>query len=415
MSATPTTQPPPALSHSALSALRFKNFRLYFIGQVISLSGTWMQSVAQGWLVYHLTQSELALGIVACAAGLPALLLSPVAGVVVERWPRRSILIYAQTGQMILAFVLAALTATNTVQVWHIVLLAFLLGVTNAVDAPARQIIIKDMVGAENLPSGIALNAIINNASRVVGPAVAGLVLTQIGPTWCFFVNGLSFLAAILMLVVIHVQTLVVKHAQFAPMARLREGVAFARHHATLRTLLLMTVVASLFTGNINTLLPAYADTVLHSPKEGFAALSTATGAGAVLAAMLIPVFGRRFGRGWVVTVMGAFTLLSGVVVALTSDLTMATVFMAINGFALIMQFTTVNTLIQSEVPDEFRGRVLSLYTLSWFGLSPFGALILGVVAQGIGAPAAILIYTLIGGVLGGYVVLRSRATRQLW
>jgi len=315
----------------------------------------------------------------------------------------------------VLAFVLAALTATNAVQVWHIVLLAFLLGVTNAVDAPARQIIIKDMVGAENLPSGIALNAIINNASRVVGPAVAGIVLTQIGPAWCFFVNGLSFLAAILMLAVIHVQTLAVKHAQFAPIARLREGVAFTRRHPTLRPLLLMTVVASLFTGNINTLLPAYADTVMHSPKEAFAALSTAVGVGAVIAAMLIPVFGRRFGRGWVVTVMGAFTLLSGLVVAFTGDLRVATVCMAVHGFALIMQFTTVNTLIQSEVPDEFRGRVLSLYTLSWFGLSPFGALILGVVAQAIGAPAAILIYTVLGGVLGGYVVLRSRETRQLW
>jgi MFS family permease len=371
--------------------------------------------VAQGWLVYHLTQSELALGIVACAAGVPALILSPVAGVMVERIPRRNILIFSQIYQMILAFVLAFLTATNMVQVWHIIVLAFLLGIINAIDAPARQTIIKDMVGTENLPSGIALNAIMFNASRVVGPAAAGIALTQLGPAWCFFVNGLSFLAVIFMLIIIKVQTLVAKNDQFAPLARLREGLAFARHHATIRPLLLLAINASLFTVNISTLLPAFADTVLHSPKEGFAALSTATGIGAVIAAMLIPIAGRRFGRGRVVTVMGIFTTLACIVVSQTSDATIATIFMGIYGFAIIMQFTTVNTLIQSEVPDEFRGRVISLYTLSWFGVSPFGALALGLVAQLIGAPIAILIYSIIGGVLGGIVALRSPEMRRLW
>jgi MFS family permease len=415
MTTTAAAKPPSALQHSTLSALRYTNFRLYFIGQVVSLSGTWMQSVAQGWLVFHLTQSELALGIVACAAGVPALILSPVAGVMVERIPRRNILIFSQIYQMILAFVLAFLTATNMVQVWHIIVLAFLLGIINAIDAPARQTIIKDMVGTENLPSGIALNAIMFNASRVVGPAAAGIALTQLGPAWCFFVNGLSFLAVIFMLIIIKVQTLVAKNDQFAPLARLREGLAFARHHATIRPLLLLAINASLFTVNISTLLPAFADTVLHSPKEGFAALSTATGIGAVIAAMLIPIAGRRFGRGRVVTVMGIFTTLACIVVSQTSDATIATIFMGIYGFAIIMQFTTVNTLIQSEVPDEFRGRVISLYTLSWFGVSPFGALALGLVAQLIGAPIAILIYSIIGGVLGGIVALRSPEMRRLW
>jgi MFS family permease len=415
MTTTAAAKPPSALQHSTLSALRYTNFRLYFIGQVVSLSGTWMQSVAQGWLVFHLTQSELALGIVACAAGVPALILSPVAGVMVERIPRRNILIFSQIYQMILAFVLAFLTATNMVQVWHIIVLAFLLGIINAIDAPARQTIIKDMVGTENLPSGIALNAIMFNASRVVGPAAAGIALTQLGPAWCFFVNGLSFLAVIFMLIIIKVQTLVAKNDQFAPLARLREGLAFARHHATIRPLLLLAINASLFTVNISTLLPAFADTVLHSPKEGFAALSTATGIGAVIAAMLIPIAGRRFGRGRVVTVMGIFTTLACIVVSQTSDATIATIFMGLYGFAIIMQFTTVNTLIQSEVPDEFRGRVISLYTLSWFGVSPFGALALGLVAQLIGAPIAILIYSIIGGVLGGIVALRSPEMRRLW
>jgi MFS family permease len=408
-------RPRSALAHSAtLSALRYPNFRLYFIGQLVSLSGTWMQIVAQGWLVFNLTQSELWLGVVACAAGLPALILSPFAGVIVDRFPRRRILLVSQTVQMVLALILALLSFANTVQVWHIVTLAFFLGIVNAVDAPSRHAIIVDLVGHDDLPSGIALNSVMFNGSRVVGPVMAGIALTQVGPAWCFLLNGLSFLAVIFMLFIIRIPHNLHTSGDFTPIERLKQGLRFARHHDTIAPLLLLAATASVFTSNISTLLPAFADTVLHSPKEAYAAMTTSTGAGAVLSAVVMTYVGRRFGRGWVVTAMAVLVLVATLLVSQTTVINTAVVLMGVFGFGIILQFVTVNTLIQNEVPDEFRGRVMSLYTLAWFGLAPFGALALGLTAQMIGTPTAIALYTLIGGVIGLTILWRSPKVRHL-
>lgn len=437
-------QSSPGLQARTLSALQYPNFRLYFYGQLISLSGSWMQIVAQGWLVFNLTQSELWLGVVACAAGLPSLVLSPFAGVVVDRFSRRNILILSQTMQMILAFILAALTFAGVVQVWHIVTLAFLLGITNAVDAPSRQTIIADLVGKDHLSSGIALNSIMFNGSRVIGPAAAGIALTQVGPAWCFLLNGLSFLAVIAMLLIMQVNQTVKRSGNFNPLARLKEGLQFSRHHATIAPLLLLAVIASLFTVNIQTLMPAFADIVLHSPKVAYAAISTSVGAGAVVAAVLMAFLGRQFGRGRVVFVMAAFVPLIGIFVSQTTNVNLAAFLMGLFGFGIILQFVTVNTLIQNEVPDAFRGRVMSLYTLTWFGVAPFGALGLGFLASGIGyqggrfisltdaglptlqnvmwgagihgigTPTAMTLYALIGGLISIIILLRSPRVRQL-
>lgn len=404
----------PALQAGTLAALRYPHFRLYFIGQVISLSGTWMQVVAQGWLVFHLTQSELWLGVVACAAGLPALLLSPFAGVVVDRFPRRKILICSQIAQMILAFSLAALTFANVVQVWHIVVLALLLGVINAIDAPARHAIIIDLVGHKELTSGIALNSIMFNGSRVFGPAAAGIALTQVGPAWCFLLNGLSFLAVIFMLSIIRTPNAKPSSDDTPPLERLKQGIRFVLQHPTIGPLILLAIVASLFTGNLSTLLPSFADTVLHSPKEAYAAMSTATGVGAVLAGILLAPLGRRFGRGRVIVVMGIAVMFSTLLFSQSTDTTPASLLMVAFGFSIILQFTTVNTLIQNLVPDELRGRVMSLYTLTWFGLSPFGSLILGLSAQLIGTPTTIVIFELIGGGIIMVILLRCAQVRRL-
>ncbi len=415
MTTTTAARPRFALSQSAtLSALRYPNFRLYFLGQMVSLSGTWMQVVAQGWLVFNLTQSELWLGIVACASGLPALVLSPFAGVIVDRFPRRRLLLISQTVQMILALILAALTFTHTVQVWHIMALAFALGIVNAVDAPSRHAIIVDLVGHDDLPSGIVLNSVMFNGSRVVGPVAAGIALTQVGPAWCFLLNGLSFLAVIFMLFIMRFPNNIHSTGDFAPIQRLKQGLRFARQHETIAPMLLLAAVASIFTSNISTLLPAFADTVLHSPKEAYAAMTTSTGAGAVLSAVVMAYLGRRYGRGHVVTAMAALVLIATLLVSQTTSINAAVLLMGVFGFGIILQFVTVNTLIQNEVPDEFRGRVMSLYTLTWFGLSPFGALALGLTAQTIGTPTAIAIYTLIGGAVSLFILWRSPRVRQL-
>ena len=399
------------------SALRYRNFQLYFGGQLVSTSGTWMQTVAQSALVFALTKSELWLGIVACAAGLPSLLLSPFAGVIVERARRQRILIYTQSAQMLLAFILSALVFTQVVQVWHIVILALLLGMTNAIDAPARQAFVIDMVGREDLPSGIQLNSLMFNVSRVIGPSAAGIALVTVGVGWCFFLNGASFLAVLISLILMKVSPGEQRISSLSPLTQLTNGFRFARHHATIAPLLLLATCTSLFASNATTLFPAFASTALNSPNQGYAALVTANGIGAVVAAALIASLGRRFGRGRIVTSMSMVACLSLALMAITGNpvtLWPTLLFGLIYGFSLILQFITMNTLLQTEVPNEYRGRVMSLYTLTFFGIAPFGALFLGFAAQVIGTPIALLGLAVLGGVANVLILSRAAALRRL-
>jgi len=399
---------------NTLAALRIPRFRLYFIGQTISISGTWMQTVAQGWLVFQLTHSELWLGLVACAAGLPSLLLSPIGGVIIERVPRRTLLMVTQSIQMILAFILAYLTFTNTVAVWHIMLLAFLLGVSNALDAPTRQAIVVDLVGREHLASGIAMNSMVFNVARVIGPVVAGIVLTQIGASWCFLLNGLSFVAVIYMLWIIHIDNAPVASKGVSPMRQLREGLQYARQHNTIAPLLLLAVAAALFTNNLQTLLPAFSDVILHSPADAYSAITIAIGIGAVLSSLVLGYLGRRYGRGRVVAVMSVLVSVSAFFFAITTTVQMSFIFGVVYGFSIILEFVLVNTLIQNEVPDAFRGRVMSLYTISWFGIAPFGALLMGAIANVIGTPATIVLAAIAGGTMSVYVLWKWPAARKM-
>ncbi len=394
---------------NTFAALRHSNFRLYFFGQLVSISGTWMQQVAQGWLVFHLTRSELWLGIVACASGAPALLLSPFAGVLVDRFPRRVILLCTQTIQMTLAFILALLVFTNLVQVWHIVLLAFLLGIANSVDAPARQAIIKDMVGGADMPSGIALNAIMINGARVVGPAIAGMLLATVGAAWCFFLNGATFLAVLFSLAIMTVPNRIPSVRGLSPLRQMREGLQFARQHDTILPLLLLATVASVFVANNMTLLPAFADTVLHSPVQALALMSTAQGIGAVCAALLLGTLAAYIGRGRVAGVM--LLVISGTMMLLSrmTLVPLAVALMLMFGFCLVSFFVNTNTMIQTIVPDEFRGRVMALFTVTFTGIMPFGALALGVIAEQVGAANAMALYGMINFGLALLILTRWR------
>lgn len=395
------------LRSNTLSALRSANFRLYFAGQLVSVSGTWMQNIAQGFLVFSLTKSELWLGIVALIAGLPIVLSSPIAGVIVERIPRRRLMMMTQTAQMILAFILAALAFSNTVQVWHIVVLAFLLGVTNALDMPARQTFVVEMVGREDLHSGIALNSILNSAGRVLGPTAAGIALVQLGPAWCFFINGVTFLAVLASLFLMDVPFAIKHSSRASPINQLRDGLSYSRHDPVVWPLLLLASLVGLFVVPIIQLLPAFADVVLHSPKEGYAALSSAQGLGAVIGGVLVGWTANRFGYGKVTAASLVLSALATIWLALQSTVPMAAVVGALTGIFLILQLVSLNTLLQSVVPDQFRGRVLALYTLALIGLAPFGALALGAVANIIGTSPAIALYGILSGALGIIVLLR--------
>jgi MFS family permease len=384
---------PASVRFGTFAALQSPNFRLYFVGQLISTSGTWMQTIAQGYLVFQLTQSELMLGLVACAAGLPMVLVAPFAGVFVERLPRRRVMLVTQTAQMLLAFILAALVLSGTVQIWQIMTLALLLGLTNAFDAPARQTLISDLVGLERLGSGIALNSIIINGSRVFGPTLAGLMLATVGVAWCFVLNGFSFLFVIATLLRLRITPAERAPSALSPLGQLREGLAFAWRHEIVFPILLLAAGGSFLCWGTLSLFPAFADVVLGSPKDGYALISAANGVGAVLGGLIVSGLGARYGRGRVLSIAGP---LIGVCIALMSRATTvpaAALLSAGYGFFAVAFFVTCNTTLQLAIPNGFRGRVMALYTLMMIGFNPFGALLLGIIAERAGSPNALLLY----------------------
>ncbi|MBL1135633.1 MAG: MFS transporter [Chloroflexi bacterium] len=398
-----------------LDALRYDNFRKFFFGQLVSVSGTWMQRVAQGWLVFHLTQSELWLGLVACAAGIPTLFFAPFAGVLVDRYPRRQILLATQIALMIMAFILAVLTFMDVVQVWHVMVLAALSGVAVSFEAPSRHTLISDMVGLESLNSGIALNSIMMNASAVTGPTLAGILLIEVGPAWCFMLNAASFLAVIISLLLIHIQNVTRRIVDLHPLEQLREGLSFSRHHPTIRPLLMLAAFNSVFGLNmVNTLLPAFSAEVLDAPKSGLAAIVTAMGIGSVIGGTVNVALGRRLGRGRFVS---AATFIAPLLVLIFSRLACLPFNMFIiglAGFGFMSFYVTTNTLIQSQVIDEYRGRVLSLYTLTFLGLAPLGALFIGSTAQAIGSAEVMTLCAAIDLIACMWIVTHARAVRVL-
>jgi len=392
---------------STLSAMRSPNFRLYFAGQIVSVSGTWIQAIAQGYLVFLLTKSELWLGIVACAAGLPVLLLAPVGGVVVDRFPRRVVLIFTQGSQMILAFILAWLTFAGTVQVWHIVALAFALGVTNAFDVPARQLIIMEMVGPKDMNSGITLNSIMNNGGRILGPALAGVLLVQIGTAWCFFLNGLSFIAVLISLFLLKVPFAVKSTGKVEPIRQLREGVSYSLNQPIVLSLLLMTSIAGGLVYPLTQMMPAFADVVLHSADQGYAAINVGTGVGAVIGGIIVGWLASRFGYGRLIVITILLTGLSMIIFAVQVNVLFASFMAGVYGIVMLLNFVTVNTALQMITPDEYRGRVMGIYSLGLVGLTPFGALILGAIANVFGTPFGIALYGVLSALLGGLVAWR--------
>jgi MFS family permease len=386
-----------------------------------------MQNVALGFLVFNLTKSELLLGLVACVAGIPLVLLSPFAGVIVDRFPRRQIMLCTQTIQMLLAFILSALTFTGTIQIWHIVILAVVIGATNALDTPTRMGLIVELVGREDLHSGIALGSIINSGSRVLGPTAAGIALVWVGPAWCFFINGLSFLAVIISLLIIEVPFAIEHATNIKPLRQLKEGLNYARHDQTILPILLLTLTVGFFVIPMIQILPAFAAVVLQSPKVGYAAVSAGEGVGAVLAGAALGWMSFHLKRGRLVALMLISGAIATVGLTRTTVIPLATITSGLMGFCTVSMMVTLNTLIQTTVPNEFRGRVLSLYSLAFFGFAPFGALLLGILANSIGGadlspftslpftllintigtPTAMAIYAITGGILGSLILLR--------
>ncbi len=397
---TPHVQVPqagaPALPRSVLektfAALKYPNYRLWFMGQLASLIGTWMQTTAQGYFVFELTHSTAYLGYVAFAAGIPTWLLMLYAGVVADRVPRRNLLVVTQTTMMILAFILAALTFAGIVQPWHIILLASLLGMANAFDAPARQAFVLEMVEREDLGNAIALNSTMFQSATVVGPAVAGLTYAWFGPAWCFTINGISFLAVIAALLMMKLKPLPLRTRVTSAIHDLREGLMYVVSHPVIRTLIGIAGVVSLFGMAYATLIPAWAVTVLGGDATTNGLLQSARGLGALLGALMIATLGRFRSKGKLLTV-GSFVFpISLFIFAAITSPPFSLLAIIVVGWGFMVLFNMANTLIQTQVTDALRGRVMAIYSLTFFGLMPLGGLWTGALATVVGAPLTVVV-----------------------
>ena len=400
----------PSRLKTSLRAFRHRDYRLFFAGQLTSLVGTWMQTVAQSWLVYRLTDSAALLGLVGFLAQLPTFLFAPLAGAVADGYPRRKVMLAIQILSMLQAFPLAILTLTNRIQVWHVIVLAVLLGIVNAFDIPVRQSFVAEIVGREDLINGIALNSSMMNASRIIGPAVAGMVVAAFGGGWGFLLNGFSYLAVIVCLLFIKSGNRAPGDHRGSHIQAVIEGFRFVIHTRPVRSILVLLGLVSVMGMPYSVLMPIFADDILQGGARGLGLLMGSTGVGALIGAATLA--GRRGVRGlgrWVMLASGGFG--TGLILFSLSRVFWISALLLIPvGFAMMVQMASSNTLIQSMVPDRLRGRVMAVYSMMFIGMAPFGALLAGFLANSIGAPMTVAS----GGAvcIAGSLVFRSQLPR---
>src|SRR6266516_179099 len=395
---------------ATLRAFRHRNYRIFFYGQLVSLTGTWMQSIAQSWLVYRLTGSATLLGIVGFASQFPVFVLAPVGGAVADSYPRRHALIATQTAAMLLAFPLAALTLTNRIQVWHLIVFATLLGAISAFDVPIRQAFVVEMVGRDDLMNAIALNSSMMNGARIIGPAVAGVLVAAVCEGWCFLLNGVSFIAVIVGLIMMKFGNRQPGEHRRARVSAIIESFHFVLRTRPIRDLLILLGLMSVMGMPYTVLMPIFADEIFNGGAKGLGLLMGSSGIGALAGALLLA--GRQDVRGlgkWVMLSCGGFGV-SLVLFALSRNFWISTLLLLPVGFTMMVQMASSNTLIQSMVPDQLRGRVMAVYSMMFMGMSPVGALLAGLLAHRLGAPLTVAA----GGVVcvAGALVFRSRLPR---
>jgi MFS family permease len=390
-----------------LRALRHRNYRLFFAGQLISLVGTWMQMVAQPWLVYSKSHSSFLLGSIGFAGQIPVFLLAFIGGAVADRYNRHRVVIATQTVSMVLAFILAVLTLTGTVEIWHIFVLSVLLGIVNAFDMPGRQAFIVELVEKEDLMNAIALNSSIFNGARVIGPAVAGILIAGIGEGWCFFVNGVSFVAVIVCLLLMRLKPHEKAEAGKSDLNTVLEGFRYVQRTKPIRAVILMLALISVAGMPYSVLMPIFADQILHGGARGLGILMGATGLGALAGAMFLAARSNTLGLGKLIACTSAGFGSALILFSFSHWFWLSGLLLLPAGFCFMVQMAATNTLIQTMVPDHLRGRVLAVHVMTFMGMAPFGSIIAGSVAEKLGAPLALAL----GGAacLAGSVLFLSR------
>jgi predicted MFS family arabinose efflux permease len=373
-----------------------------------------MQSAAQGYLIYELTQSPAYLGYVSFASGLPSWIFTLYAGAIADRIPRRMLLTITQTGMMILAFILAALTFTNLVQPWHIIILAFLLGIANAFDAPARQAFVVELVDRDVLTNAIAVNSTMFTSAIVVGPAVGGLAYAAVGPEWCFVLNGISFLAVIAALLMMKLTPMQRTPRKATARHEIMDGLRYVWRDDRLRMLIGNIGITTLFGMSIATLIPLWAVDILGGDAKTNGFLLSARGVGSLLGALMIASMSQRQFRGKMWTIASFALPLLMIIFAGVRSVPLALLIMAGNGWAFISLNNTTNAMVQSQVPDELRGRVMGIYTLVFFGSFPIGSLVAGNLADLISAPTTLIIFAAVLLLFAVYIFWRKPEMRNI-
>ena len=386
------------------AALRHRNYRLWFVGQLVSLVGSWMQITAQGYLVYELTRSPAYLGLVGFANGVPAWLFMLLGGVAADRVSRRRLLIASQTAMMLLAAVLAMLTFSGQVQAWHIVALTFGLGIANAFDAPARQAFVVEMVAREDLGNAIALNSLIFNLASALGPAAAGVLYALLGPGWCFTLNALSFVAVLVALLFMRVAPKAPTTGARSAVAELREGLAYVVGERRVAVLLALVIAMSLFGVSFVTLMPAWAVSVLGGDARTYGFLQSARGVGALLGALILATWSQARAPGRTLSLGSLVFPVLILAFAASRSLPLSLLVLVGVGWGFLVFFNGANLLLQTLTPDHLRGRVMSIYTLTFFGFMPVGSLFAGALAERFGEPATVALGAALCLVVAGAV-----------
>src|SRR6202158_766928 len=376
----------PSFVSTRFRAMQHGNFQLFIGGQFLSLIGSWMQSTAQQWLVYKLTGSVVLLGIFAFANQVPMLFLASVGGYVGDRYNRHRGVIVTQTILMVLAFVLSGLTLTKRIDTWELIVIAFLAGIVNAFDVPIRQSFFVQMVGKEDLPNAIALNSSIFNGARVVGPALAGFAIAWLGEGWCFFVNGLSFVAVIVALLAMHLERMEIKKSSESPLQSFLQGIRFAMGDAPIRSSLLLLSTLSFFGLQYAVFLPIYAQDILHGGARTLGFLMSAAGVGAVLGALHFAARTEYSGLARWIAITCTTAAVGIMIFSQSRIFWLSAVTLFFVGYSATSQMAATNTLIQNRVPDYLRSRVMAVYATLYLGVQPVGALFAGMIAKQIGA-----------------------------
>jgi predicted MFS family arabinose efflux permease len=395
---------------STFQAMRSPVFRRYWVGAFLSFVGSWIQNVAQSWLVYELTRSEFLLGVVGFASGLPMLFLAPVGGALADRWNRRNILLITQSLFALSALVLATLTYTGLIRYEYIVAIALLNGLVLTVDLPTRQSLVAHLVPRADLANGIALNAAAFHTARILGPAIGGLLLEWVGAAPCFLVNALSFSAILLALLSLRIQPSTDGRAPTSILQSLREGVAFVRARRGLMLLWLNVLVLSTFGLSYLVLLPVFAAEVLQVGKTGLGQLYTVAGIGSLAGLLLTARLSGEFPRGWLVILAANGFAWSVIGFALTTHPLLAKGLLMLAGMFGVMQLVSTNTALQTAAPDYLRGRVVSLHTWAINAPAPFASLLIGKLAQLWGAPTAVVVSTSVCALFAVLLALQKEA-----